>query len=1239
MGDCLTNPRLPPFRLIQPARLLPRIVQTLPCPIAVVGSDGRVHASNGAWDRMARPNESGSEIGLHLGDLFPDAASAAIEVLRGAGPVSRRALPLAGGPSGAATWWDLDLAPHSDAPDQVLVTARDVTGYVLARRDAEDSRAAVEPIDARLRLAQEAAGIGTWEWQAASDRQSWSPQQFRLYGLDPAVAVPPSFADWVAMIHPEDRPRIQIALETGFSDLTDNAFQMEFRIRRADDAAERWMLSLGQVMERSPTSRLLRLLGVNIDITDRRNEHEALREREALLRLASDAAGVYAWTWDLATNRVVWADGLEGALGLPPGGFGGSIEAFRALVHPDDALGVETELKRAIAGETSRYGATFRMLRAYGSIRWTQTRGMVVRDGQGRPVRVVGMDHDITEQKAAEAALQVREAEQTAIARLGQFALETTSTQAVMDEAIRTVAETLNIELAKVLELRPSGQEFLLRAGRGWSDAYPVGRTVISAGCHSQAGYTLLINSGPVIVEDLRTEKRFKGLPLLHEHGVVSGMCVVIRGIEQESQPYGILSVHSRQRQAFTEHDIRFLEAVANLIASAVQRERAKAALLEGKARLQLFIERAPAGIAMFDADMRYLAVSQRYIDDRGLAGAAPSDLIGQSFYDIFPNFPQAWRNIHRLVLNGETHRDDDDSFACPNGRVKSVRWEMTPWRNPDGSVAGALLFTEVITARKAAGAALMESEARFRNLVETMPQMAFIALPDGSSEFHNQRWHDYTGIPQDKSIGEGWAEPVHPGDQKATLAEWRRCVATGEPYSVEHRVRDAAGQYCWFTTRAAPLRDPQTKEIVHWFGTYTDISEIVAARDTATRFATELEAQVAERTRALTDAAVELQSETRRRQEVQSVLLQAQKLEALGQLTAGIAHDFNNVLSAIQGSLELIELRTNDTRLLGSVRLGKNAVERATSLTRQLLAFGRSGSLVPVVLDLEQAVRRADEMIGHAVGPNIIRVQQIQPDIWPVLADGNQLEVALLNLAINARDAMPEGGRLVLSAGNLSPRERPETLPSKDYVFISVQDTGLGMPPELVARATEPFFTTKPEGKGTGLGLPMVQAFALNSGGCLRIDSRQNEGTTVQIILPRALVSGMGDDDAPADEAGSAGSNRTGTILVVEDDEQVRQVTVNYLQDRGYQVIEAANAEAAAVLAHSTDKLDLLLTDVVLPGAEGLALAKRLRAEQPDLQVLFMTGDDGHEDLAGEHVLMKPFTGADLLRAISRRL
>jgi CheY-like chemotaxis protein len=305
--------------------------------------------------------------------------------------------------------------------------------------------------------------------------------------------------------------------------------------------------------------------------------------------------------------------------------------------------------------------------------------------------------------------------------------------------------------------------------------------------------------------------------------------------------------------------------------------------------------------------------------------------------------------------------------------------------------------------------------------------------------------------------------------------------------------------------------------------------------------------------------------------------------------------------------------------------------------LTRNLLNFARGDSLVPTVLDVRTAVDQADEMIGHVVGYQVSRVKDVQDGVWPVLTDGHQLEIALLNLAINARDAMPDGGTLNLMARNLDPAARPEMLPVRDYVSILVRDSGHGMPPDVLTRATEPFFTTKPEGKGTGLGLPMVHAFALRSGGCLRIDSRDGEGTTVEIILPRASVSNMNNDTE--DSQALPEPTRPATILVVEDDDQVRQITVGYLRDRGYTVVDARNAETAVVLSHSMENLDLLLTDVAMPGAAGPELARRLRLEKPDLPVLFITGDGGRGDLAGEFVLRKPFSGADLVRAISRRL
>lgn len=388
-----------------------------------------------------------------------------------------------------------------------------------------------------------------------------------------------------------------------------------------------------------------------------------------------------------------------------------------------------------------------------------------------------------------------------------------------------------------------------------------------------------------------------------------------------------------------------------------------------------------------------------------------------------------------------------------------------------------------------------------------------------------------------------------------------------------------------------------------------------------------------------LTDpSAAEPLADTGRRQDVQSALMQSQKLETLGQLTAGVAHDFNNVLAAIQGSFEIIARHTGEPRVERIVALGMNATQRAILLTRQLLDFGRNHSLEPAVLDTEVSIRQANELIGYAVGPRIGRSLYIQPGVWPVLADENQLEVALLNLAINAKDAMPDGGKLVLEARNVAPRERPEASPFTDFVRISVSDSGHGMPPDVAARAIEPFFTTKPEGRGTGLGLPMVHAFALRSGGRLTIDSREGIGTTVSIILPRAAISGMETQETQPDSAAGVGTGAA-TVLLVEADPGIRQITAGYLARQGYNVVDAPDAEAAIARSRSIGQPGILVTEVALPGTNGLALAEQLGREWPGLPVVFMTGLIDRNDLAGEHVLLKPFTGAELALAVARRL
>jgi PAS domain S-box-containing protein len=1103
----LTDPSFPlaAAAIAPPDRLLSRVVEALPCAVAAIAvADGRIRTANPAWINLIQAAAGAGPASLSLNDLFPEAGDLTHAP---AGGTARRALRLAVAPGGAATWCDLDIVPHPDADGILLVTARDATDRVLARREAADAREAIEPIGNRLRLAQEAAGIGTWEWDGATDTMAWSPEQFRLHGVDPALGAPASFAAWLALVHPEDQARILQAMD-GFHPGEATTHHMEFRVRRADTGEERWLLAVGRVLAFGPDGRPAHMLGVNLDVTDRRAQQEALRESEARLALAGAAARVHAWDWDIASGRVTWFGGLEQELGLPPGGFGGTIDAFRALVHPADLPGVEAALQKALLGETPGYAAEFRMRRADGTLRWAAAKGSVVRGLDGRPMRVVGMDHDITDFKTVEAALHERERQQAAVAALGQFALRAATAQAVMDKAVDVLSETLRVEFVKVLELTPDGQELILRAGTGWKNAYPIGQATISAERGSQAGYTLAQDSGPVIVEDMKAETRFDGPPMLHDHGVLSGVSVVVRGIGESGLPFGVLGVHTASRRSFTEHDIRFLEAVANILTAAVQR----------------------------------------------------------------------WQN--------ET--------------------------------------------------ALLQRKAALRALVETIPQFTFTASPDGRNEYRNQRWADYCGLPAEQAEGFGWADIVHPDDREATLAAWTQAVATGETYEREHRLRRRDGQYRWFLTRALPERAPDDGRILRWLGTSTDISSIVQMRDDAMCRVEALEARVTERTRALSEAATELGAEMRRRQEAQAALMQSQKLEALGQLTAGVAHDFNNLLSVILGSFELIEKRSREPKVTDLAAHGKNAGKRATSLIRQLLDFGRQEPQTSIVVDLTEALPEADQLIGHAIGSGIERVLDIQPDVWPVLADRHQLEVALLNLAINARDAMPDGGTLTLSARNLAPDERPAKLRLMECVAIGVRDDGVGMPESVRVRANEPFFTTKAAGKGTGLGLPMVQAFAERSGGSVLISSSPLAGTVVEIVLPRAAVSDMAFEAAHSEAAEPlAGAS----LLLVDRDDQLRQIMAGYLRAQGYRVIEAPNAEAAIVLSHSIENLDLLLTDVTAPGLSGAQLAARLRADRPDLPVLFVTASASEADLDGEAVLRKPFTGAALEHAVRGRL
>ena len=381
-------------------------------------------------------------------------------------------------------------------------------------------------------------------------------------------------------------------------------------------------------------------------------------------------------------------------------------------------------------------------------------------------------------------------------------------------------------------------------------------------------------------------------------------------------------------------------------------------------------------------------------------------------------------------------------------------------------------------------------------------------------------------------------------------------------------------------------------------------------------------------------------------RKRLEEELRQSQKMEAVGQLTGGLAHDFNNLLTGITGGLELLETRLAQGRTADAARYigaAQGAAKRAAALTHRLLAFSRRQTLEPKPVDANRLIGGLLELVGRTVGPAIEVHVDGSEDLWPTLVDANQLENALLNLCINARDAMPDGGRLVIETANRQLDERSgrmRDLPAGHYVSVCVNDNGAGMPPEVIARAFDPFFTTKPLGQGTGLGLSMVYGFVRQSGGQVRIHSQPGQGTSVCLFLPRHGAAADADQAAP--HGGALMTGQGETVLVVDDEPTIRMLVGDVLEELHYATVEAEDGAAGLEILRSDKRIDLLVTDVGLPGGmNGRQVADAGRALRPGLRVLFITGyaesaalDGGHlED--GMQVLTKPFAMEELTRRI----
>jgi signal transduction histidine kinase/CheY-like chemotaxis protein len=470
----------------------------------------------------------------------------------------------------------------------------------------------------------------------------------------------------------------------------------------------------------------------------------------------------------------------------------------------------------------------------------------------------------------------------------------------------------------------------------------------------------------------------------------------------------------------------------------------------------------------------------------------------------------------------------------------------------------------------------------------------------------------------------------VHPDDQAGLAAAINEATVRGGQYAHQYRTRRADGRYYWLEANGRVDKAPDGTAI-SFPGVLIDIEQRRA--DEAERI------RVTEELRRLNETLEQrIAAATADLMQTEEALRQSQKMEAVGQLTGGLAHDFNNLLAGISGSLELMQTRMQQGRFTDVERYmaaAQGAAKRAAALTHRLLAFSRRQTLDPKPTNVNRLVSDMQELVQRTVGPGIAVEVVGASGLWPVLVDPSQLENSLLNLCINARDAMPDGGRITVETANKWMDERAakmHDMPEGQYLSLCVTDTGTGISPDLIARVFEPFYTTKPIGEGTGLGLSMIYGFAKQSGGQVRIYSEVGKGTTVCIYLPRHY--GPIEEERPSTGSQPLPRSEQGeTVLVVDDEPTVRMLITDILEELGFTAIEAGDSVAGLKVLQSDVRIDLLVTDVGLPGGmNGRQMADAARVSRPDLKVLFITGYAenaavGNGQLApGMAVLTKPF-------------
>jgi len=637
--------------------------------------------------------------------------------------------------------------------------------------------------------------------------------------------------------------------------------------------------------------------------------------------------------------------------------------------------------------------------------------------------------------------------------------------------------------------------------------------------------------------------------------------------------------------------DLAFAVAAGGLVLLAVNRARAERRMLADRVHFERQIDALPLATIAFDGDAQIVTWNRAAAR---LFGWSPSEVVGRRNPTVSRAFRRESDALHRRIMEGETLRGVEVTRTARNGTSLELALYSAPIDPDAGPSAGFLVLYDDIAERNRTQRERDDAQSRYRSLVEALPLVTYI------DEVDDYATNVYTSPQVEALLGWPFAdwqndprlfiELLHPEDRERVMSHVVQTNATHTLFEDEYRLLHKDGHYVWVRDHSAIVEDADGKLFARGF--LLDITQ---------------------------------------QKRLEEQLLQAQKMDALGQFAGGIAHDFNNLLTGISGYADLaagsVDEASPALRCLDGIR---TAATEAASLTSRLLAFSRRHVPERRVLDLNEIVEAAADLLRRVVREDVAVRLDLAPGLPPVSGDLAQLKQVVVNLALNGRDAMGGSGSLTLETGL-----------QDGSVLLRVRDDGCGMDAVTKARALEPFFTTKAEGEGTGLGLSVVYGVVDSLGGTIAIESQPGEGTTVEVLLPAA--DGQ-VEQAVAREARIA-KGHAERILVVEDRQVVRDLARDVLVDAGFEVETAAGGDEALAISAASDPFDLLLSDVVMPGISGPELAERLRAAQPGLPVVFMSGytDDVLDDevlaLPRTCFLRKPFGRRDLIAAVRRGL